>query len=100
MATKKQIEYAKSAIDAGASVVVGHHPHILQKTEIYKKGLIFYSLGNFIFDQDPKLHLGVDKSMIVEVTFCGKDIELYKIIPVEIKKCQPQLLNTEINYII
>lgn len=39
------------AIDAGADVVVGHHPHVVQPLERYKNGWIAYSLGNFIFDQ-------------------------------------------------
>lgn len=42
---------ARKIIDAGADVILGHHPHVLQPVERYKKGLIFYSLGNFIFDQ-------------------------------------------------
>ncbi len=41
--------YAHSAIDAGADVVFGHHPHVLQEIETYENGLIFYSLGNFSF---------------------------------------------------
>lgn len=40
---------AHSAIDAGADVIIGHHPHVLQGIERYKKGIIFYSLGNFTF---------------------------------------------------
>lgn len=38
-------------IDAGADIVIGCHPHVLQEVELYKNGIIFYSLGNFIFDQ-------------------------------------------------
>lgn len=37
-------------IDSGADMVIGHHPHILQGIETYKEKLIFYSLGNFIFE--------------------------------------------------
>jgi poly-gamma-glutamate capsule biosynthesis protein CapA/YwtB (metallophosphatase superfamily) len=40
-----------TAIDAGADLVVGHHPHVAQEVEPYKDGWIAYSLGNFIFDQ-------------------------------------------------
>ena len=40
---------AHAAIDAGADVVLGHHPHVLQAIEEYKDGLIIYSLGNFVF---------------------------------------------------
>ncbi|MDO8639791.1 MAG: CapA family protein, partial [bacterium] len=39
------------AIDNGAKIIIGHHPHVIQDTEIYKNGYIAYSLGNFIFDQ-------------------------------------------------
>ena len=38
---------AHAAIDAGASVILGHHPHQPQGVEIYKEGVIFYSIGNF-----------------------------------------------------
>lgn len=40
---------AHRLIDAGADMVAGHHPHALQKTEIYKGKKIYYSLGNFLF---------------------------------------------------
>lgn len=43
---------AHAAIDAGADVVVGSHPHVLQGWERYGDGLILYSLGNFVFDLD------------------------------------------------
>ena len=46
-----QIEFAKAAIDAGADMVIGHHHHVVQPIEQYKQGWIFYSLGNFVFDQ-------------------------------------------------
>ncbi|MGI6696685.1 MAG: CapA family protein [Christensenellales bacterium] len=44
-----QTEIAHAAIDAGANLVIGHHPHVPQGIEMYNDGLIFYSLGNFIF---------------------------------------------------
>lgn len=47
-----QRELAHAAIDAGADVVIGHHPHVLQPWERYGDGLILYSLGNFVFDLD------------------------------------------------
>jgi poly-gamma-glutamate synthesis protein (capsule biosynthesis protein) len=47
----RQEALAHKAIDAGAKIVVGHHPHVIQDTEVYKNGFIAYSLGNFIFDQ-------------------------------------------------
>jgi poly-gamma-glutamate synthesis protein (capsule biosynthesis protein) len=47
-----QVDSAHAAIDAGASVVFGHHPHVLQGIERYKGGVIIYSLGNLVFDFD------------------------------------------------
>jgi len=44
-----QPRLARAAIDAGADIVLGHHPHILQAIEAYKHGLIIYSLGNYVF---------------------------------------------------
>lgn len=46
------IEFARECIDTGASCVLGHGPHILRGVEIYKDRPIFYSLGNFIFQND------------------------------------------------
>ena len=48
---KKQQDLAYVMIDAGADIIIGHHPHVVQGVEIYKNKPIFYSLGNFIFDQ-------------------------------------------------
>jgi poly-gamma-glutamate capsule biosynthesis protein CapA/YwtB (metallophosphatase superfamily) len=45
----EQIETSRSLIDAGASVVLTHHPHVMQGIETYRDGLIAYSLGNFQF---------------------------------------------------
>jgi len=46
-----QRKLAREMIDAGADVIIGHHPHVVQEMEIYKQRPIFYSLGNFVFDQ-------------------------------------------------
>lgn len=47
-----QRETAHALVDAGADLVIGHHPHVAQEVEKYKDGWIAYSLGNFVFDQD------------------------------------------------
>jgi poly-gamma-glutamate capsule biosynthesis protein CapA/YwtB (metallophosphatase superfamily) len=46
----QQQKIAHLAIDSGASLVIGSHPHVLQRVERYKDGLIAYSMGNFVFD--------------------------------------------------
>jgi hypothetical protein len=45
----QQIEMARKIIDLGALIVHGHHPHVIQGMELYRNGLILYSLGNFFF---------------------------------------------------
>jgi poly-gamma-glutamate synthesis protein (capsule biosynthesis protein) len=45
-----QVAEAHAAIDAGADLVIGHHPHVLQGVQLYKGHLIAYSLGDLVFD--------------------------------------------------
>ncbi|MCE7792415.1 CapA family protein [Salipaludibacillus sp. CUR1] len=49
--TNRQRELARAMSRAGADVIIGHYPHVLAPVEVYNDTLIFYSLGNFIFDQ-------------------------------------------------
>lgn len=46
---ENQVDIAHDAIDAGADIVYGHHPHVLQRVEEYNGGIIYYSVGNFCF---------------------------------------------------
>lgn len=46
-----QESLAHAWIDSGADLIIGSHPHVVQDVEIYKDTAIFYSLGNFVFDQ-------------------------------------------------
>lgn len=48
----RQQQLAHTFIDAGADLIIGAHPHVVEPVEIYKNKAIFYSLGNFIFDQN------------------------------------------------
>lgn len=84
-----QIRMSRAAIDAGASVVVGHHSHIAQPVEWYKNGVIFYSLGNLVFDQ---YHLKPSgQGVIGEVIFVGRNIAAYQALGIEIHKTVPKL---------
>ncbi|MBU4351164.1 CapA family protein [Candidatus Parcubacteria bacterium] len=68
-----QIALAKELVDAGADLIIGHHPHVIQRYEKYQNSYIFYSLGNFIFDQgfsDETL-----EGVIVKVIIKDKKIE-------------------------
>lgn len=77
-----QQKFAHAAIDAGASAVIGHHPHVVQTVEIYGNGIIFYSLGNLVFDQFQlkTTQLG----WIADLRFQGSRLTSYGIIPVDI----------------
>jgi len=50
--SQRQQEFARTAAEAGASIVVGNHPHWVQATEWIGETFVVYSLGNFVFDQD------------------------------------------------
>jgi poly-gamma-glutamate synthesis protein (capsule biosynthesis protein) len=79
---------AHTAIDAGASLVIGSHPHVLQQIERYHGGLIAYSLGNFVFDQ----YQGVaDATIILRVVLTRQGIQSYDWVPVLIENGMPRL---------
>lgn len=84
-----QKELAHQIIEAGAKVIIGHHPHVIQPTEKYQDGLIFYSLGNFVFDQDWSQQ--TKEGEIAKIVFEGKRVKSFEKIPVYIKDSQPQL---------
>lgn len=87
---KSDVLKAHKIIDAGADVILGHHPHVLQSIETYKEGIIFYSLGNFIFDMASKKTY---RSIIAELHLSSNGIDKVKLIPIEIirKKYYPTL---------
>ncbi len=76
-----QTSFAATSIDAGADLVIGHHPHIIQKIEKYKEGWIFYSLGNFLFDQ--KFSEETMEAVLAKIVIKNKKID--KVIPLKIK---------------
>jgi len=77
------IETARRLCDLGVDIIFGHHPHVFQAIEKWGDSLIFYSLGNFIFDCIWTDELS--ESAIVEVNITSKGIS-YNLLPVKIKK--------------
>jgi poly-gamma-glutamate capsule biosynthesis protein CapA/YwtB (metallophosphatase superfamily) len=88
-ANPQQVEFARAAIDAGARVVVGHHPHVVQPWEHYRSGVIFYSLGNLVFDQFQRPE--TQHGELAEVVFSGSSVARAELIPVEIIATVPRL---------
>ena len=80
---------AHAAIDAGADLVVCHHPHVLQGFEWYHGRLIAYSLGNFVFDQD---FLSTFPSTILRTVFEGDTLIEARLYPVVIDNYRPVAL--------
>ena len=90
----RQKYLARRAIDNGAKIVVGHHPHVAQEIEKYKDGVIAYSLGNFIFDQ----YFSEDtmSGMVLEIELEGKEIK--SVVPKTVKLnkfFQPELIQNQ-----
>jgi hypothetical protein len=93
-----QIELGHAAIEAGASAVIGSHPHVLQGIELYQQRPIVYSLGNFVFGgnwnptdkRTALVHLLMTKTAIegIEVTPARSD-------DYPDKPCQPFLVEGE-----
>lgn len=83
----EQKAMARSAVDHGADLVIGHHPHVLQGVEEYGGHLIFYSLGNFVFDR--QIPEGTDETVVLVVAVAGGQLKKAEIVPVKIGECQP-----------
>ncbi len=86
-----QKEIAHALVDAGADIIVGHHPHVVQEVERYNGGWIAYSLGNFVFDQN--FSERTRRGAIARVTVRGKKITGIELISVRINDTfQPALI--------
>ncbi|MBX9906376.1 CapA family protein [Patescibacteria group bacterium] len=81
---------AHAMIDAGADAIIGHHPHVVQDIQIYKGAPIFYSLGNFIFDQ--YWSVDVEQGLLVSLHFFGRDkvgVWNYELFPIQSSRSVP-----------
>lgn len=80
--TAQQRYLAQVAIDAGADMVVGAHPHVIEPYEFYKGKLIIYSLGNFVFDNMyPEV---VRRGNILTLTIQKNHLLHWKLVPTRI----------------
>ena len=77
--SSQQQKIAHLAIDSGASLVIGSHPHVLQRIERYQDGLIAYSMGNFVFDN---FLFPPNYSAILSVELSPEGVESYTLIDV------------------
>jgi len=89
LSNRRERELAHFLIDEGADLIIGHHPHVVQEVERYNGKIIFYSLGNFIFDQ--YFSKETQEGIAVEFVIDNEDVS-YKIYPFESNKSMPELL--------
>lgn len=89
----KQIRLAHKLIDAGATVILGHHPHVIQGIERYEDGLIAYSLGNFQFNPGKS-----KRTMMLRLGFSGKQFLDYHVIPAVIGDDFRPTLSNEVEF--
>lgn len=81
-----QRQQAHQLIDAGADALICHHTHTLQTIEQYQRKPIYYSIGNFIFDQKKPIN---SKACMVKVTI-KKESSHIETIPIVIRNCVPE----------
>lgn len=79
--TTEQKELAHKLIDDGADMILGHHPHQYQGIEVYKGKPIFYSMGNFLFDQNDPENM---ESFIIDMKYKGSELIEFTALPVRI----------------
>jgi poly-gamma-glutamate capsule biosynthesis protein CapA/YwtB (metallophosphatase superfamily) len=70
---------AHKAVDAGADLVLGHHPHVIQGLEVYHEKLIAYSLGDFVFDHNSR---ATGEAFVLRVTLRRTGPPVARIIPI------------------
>jgi poly-gamma-glutamate capsule biosynthesis protein CapA/YwtB (metallophosphatase superfamily) len=87
--SKAQVAFARAAIDAGAKLVVGHHPHVVQQQETYHGGIIIYSLGNLLFDQYQREE--TQHGELAQISFLGDEVLTVHAMRVRITPTGPEL---------
>ncbi len=89
---KTQETIGRALIDSGADVILGSHPHVVQDIERYKSKIIFYSQGNFVFDQNFSEATKEGLVLGLELHATSTDIGLF---PITIIKSQPALMTKD-----
>jgi poly-gamma-glutamate capsule biosynthesis protein CapA/YwtB (metallophosphatase superfamily) len=85
-----QREIARGLLEAGADLVIGHHPHVMGAVGSYDDGLVAYSLGNFVFDQPFSRETA--QGLILYALLDGTGLKQVRLVPVYIEAGQPAVL--------
>ncbi|MBI4235559.1 CapA family protein [Candidatus Peregrinibacteria bacterium] len=87
-----QVKPGRAFVDAGADLVIGHHPHVVQSFEIYNGKPIFYSLGNFVFDQYWSTE--TQEELAIGVVLGNEKSKIY-LFPMKSEKSQSRLMDAD-----
>jgi poly-gamma-glutamate synthesis protein (capsule biosynthesis protein) len=87
--TAYQASQAHAWIDAGADIVIGAHPHVIEDSELYKGKPILYSLGNFLFDQS--FSVETQQGLFIAGEFTDQGLTLFGL-PIVDKKYKPEFM--------
>ncbi len=90
---EEKIKRMRKLVDLGADVVLGTHPHVIQDIEIYGGGLIAYSLGNLIFDQNWSEDTSL--GLLLEISFIEDRPVYYDPKVVHIKNAQARIITND-----
>ena len=85
----RQRAFAAAALDAGASAVIGAHPHVLQPIRRHGRRLVAYSLGNFVFSAGSP---GTTSTGILKLRLSARGVEGSRLLPARIENTRPRLL--------
>lgn len=86
--TSRQVSEGRAIISAGADAVLAHHPHRIQGVEYYKKGIIAYSLGNFVFSAATS---GSTDTFMLRIRLTPSGVSAARAIPVTIVNGAPKI---------
>lgn len=93
-----QVQDAHAYVDAGADLILGHHPHVVQPFEQYKNALIVYSFGDFIFDKSsPWLVDRTNARYGLRLSYEGKTRTRFEIVPMWPDKDRRPTVRTDID---
>jgi poly-gamma-glutamate synthesis protein (capsule biosynthesis protein) len=87
----EKVKKMRELIDYGVDVVLGGHPHVIQGIEVYNGGIIAYSLGNFIFDQNWSKETSL--GLLLEISFLGEKPIYFNPSVLSIEKAQAKIIN-------
>lgn len=95
---EREIKLAQTAVEAGADLVLGHHPHVLQglqtvittKNNATRRSLVAYSLGNFVFDSPKVWDRRLNQTIALRCTFSRAGLVAYEAVPLAIEAYRPR----------